>query len=173
MDEFNCGRLVVTGHAPDGAAIIVSDAPVPEIDLVGKAVRARFLWARDDVATFPDAGSMPRDVGRVPAPGGCRFSTLTVAAGATDDYHAFVTHVLGDLAEPGHPGFHRTPTLDFIVVLNGELALEVDRGEERVLRKGDSAVLNGVRHRWHNRGAADATLVAVMIGARVLNGEYS
>jgi quercetin dioxygenase-like cupin family protein len=165
------GRLVVTGHAPDGTAIIVSDEAVPETSLAGNAVRARFFWARDDIANFPDDGIKPEKVGRVPGPGGCRFSTFTVAAGATDEYHAFVTQVMGDLAEPGHPGFHTTPTLDFVVVLDGELALEVDQGEERVLRKGDSAVLNGVRHRWHNRGATDATLVAVMIGARILDGE--
>jgi quercetin dioxygenase-like cupin family protein len=171
MNDIHGGRLVVTGHAPDGTAIIVSDAPVPETNLVGNTVRARFLWARDDVANFPDDGSKPEKVGRVPGPGGCRFSMFTVAAGATDEYHAFVTQVMGDLAEPAHPGFHRTPTLDFVLILDGELFLEVDRGEERILRKGDSAVLNGVRHRWHNRGGGDATLLAVMIGARNLNGE--
>src|ERR1700692_1865318 len=107
-----CGRrLVVTGHAPDGTAIIVSDQAVPETNLAGNAVRTRFLWARDDIATFPDDGSRPANVGRVPGRGGCRFSTFTVAAGATDEYHAFVTQVMGDFADLAHPGFHRTPTL--------------------------------------------------------------
>jgi quercetin dioxygenase-like cupin family protein len=60
---------------------------------------------------------------------------------------------------------HSTPTLDFIYVARGEFALEVDRAEKRLLRAGDSALLNGVWHRWHNRGEVGATLVAGMIGA--------
>jgi hypothetical protein len=103
--------------------------------------------------------------GPLPPPGGFRFSTLTIDAGATGDYHNFIVAALGAMAEPSNPGFHRTPTLDLITVLDGELTLEVDEGDERVLRKGDFAVLNGVRHRWHNRGATAATLAAVMIGA--------
>jgi quercetin dioxygenase-like cupin family protein len=54
-----------------------------------------------------------------------------------------------------------------IIMLDGELTLELDDGAERVMRKGDSAVLNGVRHRWHNRGTSAATLAAVMLGAHV------
>ncbi len=171
MHGVDGARLVVTGHASDGSAIIVSDAAISDVPLVGTAVRARLLWARDDVAIFPDSGSQPQNLGGIPPPGGCRFSTLTIAAGASAEYHAFINQVMGDLADPAQPGFHQTPSLDCIVVLEGELILEVDRNDERVLRRGDSAVLNGVRHRWHNRGTADATLVAVMIGARQLNGE--
>ncbi len=171
MNAPDFRRLFVTGHTSDGAAAIVYDGTVPQLNLAGTAVRGGLLWARDDVASFPDDGSMPKVVTAVPPPGGCRFSTLTIAAGATDSYHMFVTRALGDLAAPEHPGFHRTPTLDFIVVLDGEFTLEVDRGVERVLRRGDCAVLNGVRHRWHNRGTEDATLVAVMLGAGTLHGE--
>jgi len=142
------------------------------MNLAGAAVRGGLLWGRDDVASFPDDGSIPKAGATCPPPRGRRLSTLTIAAGATDSYHAFVTRAIGDLAEPAHAGFHKTPTLDFIVVLDGELTLEVDRGMERVLRRGDCAVLNGVRHRWHNRGASDATLAAAMLGARTLHGEH-
>jgi quercetin dioxygenase-like cupin family protein len=159
-------RLVVTGHAADGVAVFVSDRLVADVQLAGSAVRVKFLWARDDVASFPDDGAQPQNLRLLPPPGGCRFSTLTIAAGASGEYHAFVTQVMGELADSGQPGFHRTPSLDCIVVLDGELTLEVDHNEERVLRRGDAAVLNGVRHRWHNRGGGDATLATVMIGAR-------
>jgi mannose-6-phosphate isomerase-like protein (cupin superfamily) len=159
------GRLVVTGETAEGQAVIVSDNHVPEMHLMGGVVRARMLWGRDDVATLPDAGTQPSWQGGVPPPGGCRFSTLTIAAGATGDYHAFIVSAMEDMAEPQYPGFHKTPTIDFIVVVDGEITLEVDLGDERVLRKGDSAVLNGVRHRWHNRGTSDTTIVAVMLGA--------
>jgi quercetin dioxygenase-like cupin family protein len=90
---------------------------------------------------------------------------LTIGAGATSAYHTFIVSALGAKAEPSNPGFHRTPSLDFIVMLEGELVLEVDDNVERTLHKGDFAVLNGVRHRWHNRGPTAATLAAVVIGA--------
>ena len=161
MNQPDSQRLIVTGHTSDGTAVIVSDDTAPQLNLAGAAVRGGVLWARDNLAAFPDDGSMPKAT-----------SLLTITAGATDSYHTFVTQAMGDLAEREHPGFHRTPPLDFIVVLDGEFTLEVDRGVERVLRRGDCAVLNGVRHRWHNRSADDATLVAVMLGARTLHGEH-
>ena len=159
------GRLVVTGQTADGRAVIVSDKVIDEFQLVGDRVRAQFLWGRDDIANVPNDGAPPPQNFPVPPPGGCRFSTLTIAAGANSDYHAFIVAAMGDLAEPANPGFHRTPTLDLIYVVDGEVTLEVDDGNERLLKKGGSAVLNGIRHRWHNRGATDATIVAVMIGA--------
>jgi mannose-6-phosphate isomerase-like protein (cupin superfamily) len=164
VSEEALPRLVVTGHS-NGRSVIVSDQRVPAIDLTGSSVQARFLWGRDDVARFPDAGAMPPLTNTLPPPGGCRFSTLTIDAGASSEYHNFIVAAMGSMAEPSNPGFHTTPSLDFILVLEGEFTLEVDDENERVLRKGDFAVLNGVRHRWHNRGATSATLAAVMIGA--------
>jgi mannose-6-phosphate isomerase-like protein (cupin superfamily) len=160
-------RLVVTGHDPDGRAVFTADGDAPVFELPG-GVRASLLWGRDDIATFPDSGERPAEAGAAPAPGGCRFSTLTIPAGADRDYHAFIVQALGNLADPAEPGFHRTPSLDFVYVVSGEITLELDEGVERRLSAGDTAVLNGVRHRWHNRGTQDTTIVAVMIGANVL-----
>jgi hypothetical protein len=162
--EHSGARLVVTGHAAD-QSVFVSDAVAPELQLAGPSVRACFLWGRDRVAVFPDRGLMPTLAGPIPPPGGCRFSTLTIEAGANLAYHNFVVAALGPLAEASNPGFHATPTLDFVVILAGELSLEVDQGGTRVLRQGDFAVINGGRHRWRNCGDTAATLAAVMIGA--------
>ena len=164
MSKESPPRLVVTGHS-GSRSVIVSDQVVPAIDLAGSSVQARFLWGRDDLARFPDSGTMPPLTTALPPPGGCRFSTLTIDAGATSEYHNFIVTAMGPMAEPSNPGFHTTPSLDFILVLDGEFTLEVDDEVERVLRKGDFAVLNGIRHRWHNRGVTSATLAAVMIGA--------
>ena len=56
-------------------------------------------------------------------------------------------------------------TVDFEVVISGEVVLELDDGAERVLRPGDTVVQNGTRHRWHNRGSEPATLAVILIGA--------
>ncbi len=60
---------------------------------------------------------------------------------------------------------HRTATLDYAVVLDGTVGLELDDGVEVTLRPGDIVVQNGTRHRLHNRGDSIARVVAVTVGA--------
>ena len=50
------------------------------------------------------------------------------------------------------PGMHTTATIDFEVVLDGEIWLELDDGVEVHLRAGDTVVQNGTRHAWRNHG---------------------
>jgi quercetin dioxygenase-like cupin family protein len=56
------------------------------------------------------------------------------------------------------------------VVLSGELILELDDGVETVLRPGDTAVKNGTRHRWGNRGAEPAVMAVFMVGTHRAGG---
>ena len=59
-----------------------------------------------------------------------------------------------DVLEPNHPGMHTTDTVDFDIVISGEVYLELDDGEEVLLKAGDCVVQNGTRHAWHNRASA-------------------
>ncbi len=47
-------RRVVTGHTPEGKAVVVSDEPVPSSPIGDGGSAAALLWGRDDVADFPD-----------------------------------------------------------------------------------------------------------------------
>ena len=67
--------------------------------------------------------------------------------------------------EPASPGMHRSDTVDFIYVLSGEIWLELDAGQERLLREGDTAIQNGTRHAWRNRSGKPCQLLIVMAGA--------
>jgi mannose-6-phosphate isomerase-like protein (cupin superfamily) len=67
--------------------------------------------------------------------------------------------------EADNPGMHTSDTIDFEVVLSGEIGLELDDGVEKVLRAGDCVVQNGTRHRWHNRGTDRAMFVSILIGS--------
>jgi quercetin dioxygenase-like cupin family protein len=67
--------------------------------------------------------------------------------------------------EPESPGMHTTDTVDFEVVLSGEIVLELDDGAEVVLKPGDTVVQNGTRHAWRNRGDVPAVIAAGLIGA--------
>lgn len=64
-----------------------------------------------------------------------------------------------------HPGMHATLTLDFLVVLSGEVTLILEDGEV-TLHAGDTLVDRGVAHAWENRGDRPAICAIVNVGAR-------
>jgi quercetin dioxygenase-like cupin family protein len=72
---------------------------------------------------------------------------------------------LAELFEPDQPGMHVTQTVDYVVVLDGQIWLELDDGQLVSLRQGDTVVQNGTRHAWRNLGTQAATLAVVMVGA--------
>jgi len=59
---------------------------------------------------------------------------------------------------------HTTPTVDYGIVLDGEIWLELDN-ETVHLKRHDIVIQNGTRHAWRNKGTAPATLAFVLIGA--------
>jgi mannose-6-phosphate isomerase-like protein (cupin superfamily) len=157
-------RRIVTGHTPEGKAIVVSDEVVPPISMGDGGSAATLLWGRDDLAQFPDDGSQPMMSAAFPLPGGCALAILELAPQG-DEFHAFVRDALVPWADPNEPGMHRTPTIDYDIVLEGTIGLELDDGVDVTLEAGDVVVQNGTRHRWHNRGNTIARLLAVTIGA--------
>ena len=157
-------RRIVTGHTPEGKAIVVSDEAVPPISMGDGRSAATLLWGRDDLAQFPDDGSQPMMSAAFPLPGGCALAILELAPQG-DEFHAFVRDALVPWADPNEPGMHRTPTIDYDIVLEGTIGLELDDGVDVTLEAGDVVVQNGTRHRWHNRGNTIARLLAVTIGA--------
>ena len=63
-------------------------------------------------------------------------------------------------------GMHKTNTIDYIVLLEGEVTLILDTGEEKTLKPGDTVVQKGNLHIWHNRGDVDCLMACVMVGAK-------
>lgn len=170
-------RRVVTGHR-DGRAVFASDDEVPALTMaVQPGAEFHRLWGGDAAPTFPDDGAPPVQAQYFPPVGGFRFGMFTlppagtpgpgpdvdIAAGLAD-FESKMPGLLGHM-EPGAPGFHTTDTIDFEVVLQGEVVLELDDGAETVLRVGDTVVQNGTRHKWHNRGDVPAVLAVFICGA--------
>ncbi len=156
-------RRVVTGHTPEATAVIVSDEEVAAMPIGAHGSAATLLWGRDDVAQFPDDGAMPAVSVAFPPPGGCRLAVWELAPQG-DEFHEFIRRALAPWADADDPGMHRTPTIDYDVVLEGTVGLELD-GTETRLGPGDVVVQNGTRHRWHNRGDTIARVLSVTIGA--------
>jgi mannose-6-phosphate isomerase-like protein (cupin superfamily) len=157
-------RRVVTGHTADGTAVVVSDEELSPMPIGDRGAAATLVWGRDDTAQFPDDGRQPRLSAAFPPPGGCALA-VTELAPTGDDFHEFVRDALVPWSDPDVPGMHRTATLDYDVVLEGTIGLELDDGVEVTLGPGDIVVQNGTRHRWHNRGDTIARMLAVTVGA--------
>ena len=157
-------RQVVTGHDAKGRAVFVRDEQVDGMPIPGLGELA-FLWNADEPATYPNAGNNPGAPGIFPPVGGIRFIMSTylpggvVAPKPTPEMH---------IEDGDEPGFHRTDTTDFGVLLSGNIVAELDDGAEVLLSPGDVLVQNGTRHRWRVIGDAPATMVAFIIGARRL-----
>jgi quercetin dioxygenase-like cupin family protein len=60
---------------------------------------------------------------------------------------------------------HRTLTLDYAAVMNGEIVLKLDSGEETVIREGEFLVQRGTNHQWLNRGSEVCRMLVVMVAA--------
>ncbi|MFE9575613.1 cupin domain-containing protein [Nocardia sp. NPDC006044] len=175
-------RRVVTGHDRDGKSRVVADGEVEAITtelLPGFA--AYRLWGRDEHPTFPDDGSPCGAEAWYPPRDGSRFMVNTIPPGVpavpsdldmASALEALERQMPGAMAvqEPDGAGMHTTDSIDYVLVVSGEVTLELDDGEQRVLRAGDVVIQNGTRHAWHNHGTEPCMIVGVAIGAnRVLS----
>jgi mannose-6-phosphate isomerase-like protein (cupin superfamily) len=175
-------RRVVTGHDRDGKAVFASDEHVDPLTLqLIPGAEFHRLWGADQTPVFPDDGGPTAQPSYFPPVCGYRFGLFTVPPGdapyrADLDLQAALTEMneklpgMLDYVEPDNPGMHTTDTIDFEVVLSGEVILELDDGAEKVLRPGDTVVQNGTRHRWQNRGTQPAVLAVFITGAHRASG---
>lgn len=170
-------RRVVTGRNRAGKAIIVQNGMPPRIvtteALPGLALVE--VWATDTIPTLPIA---PVDLTTtmksfVPGPGGTRFRIVQFPGASTRafDQEAFRREYqakapgLAEAMEQQDSGMHTTDSVDYGVVISGEITLEVDDGGTVNLKQGDCVVQNGTRHAWRNRSTAPCVMAFVLVGA--------
>ena len=171
-------RRVVTGHDEQGHSVFVSDELVEPIVLKSlPGSEFHRLWGSDAVVAFPDDGSRPTAERYFPPIGGFRFGYFTIppadVTASRTDIDAEMKRAeldvevpgLGEYLEADHPGMHTTASIDFGVVVSGEVILELDDKKRVTLGAGDSYVQNGTRHRWINKGNVPAVIAVVLIGA--------
>ena len=132
-------------------------------------------WATDlgDPINRTGHDPTPKITSLLPAPGGTRFIVLTLPpdtamADPAFDPVAFDREQRADspgIAELIEPdGMHATPTVDYGIVLQGDITLELDDGHCTRLSAGDITIQNGTRHAWHNHSDQPVTMAFVLIG---------
>lgn len=173
-------RRIVTGTDEAGKSVVLTDGPAPRSFEFSSApgFAAALLWATEaDDALSTDIIDRSTSASFVPGPAGSRLIVSTFPPessmfSADFDALAYAKELaervpgLAETFEPDCPGMHRTDSIDYDIVLDGEITLELDDGRELLMRKHDVAIQHGNRHAWHNRGDKPATLLFVLLGAR-------
>ncbi|NRF67727.1 cupin domain-containing protein [Aquincola sp. S2] len=174
-------RRVVTGVGPEGRGGVVSDGPAPRSAVYDSVpgFASALIWST--AAEGRVGAGTPKDdtpqVSFVPGPGQTRLMFVTFPPDAVMmrpefDGAAFGAEFaknapgLAETFEMEHPGMHTTDSIDYDVVLDGEIVLELDDGREVILRRHDVVVQHGTRHAWRNRSARPATMLFVLMGTR-------
>ncbi len=176
-------RRVVTGLDREGKSRITSDSASERSFNSLPGFQNVLLWSEDSTPTVGQTFSLPNLTvdSYIPSPGGNRLMVVTLPpdesmANTAFDPVKYIQEIqektpgFESVFEPDVPGMHTTPTLDYGVVLAGEVILEVDGGEQVTLRERDVIVQNGVRHAWRNRSGAPVTLLFVLLGAQRRDG---
>ncbi len=170
-------RRVVTGHNAAGKAVILEDGPVPKVyDQLGQeGLVFMEVWeTRATPAPIDPSEAEPtdHDLNLAPPKNGVRIRVLDIPPDKdtfNDDVASSAKAVFDRIgagaahsADAPHPFMHRTETVDFGIVLDGELVLIVDEGETTV-RKGDIVVQRGTNHAWSNRSDKPCRIAFVLI----------
>jgi len=166
-------RRVVTGHDAKGKAVILIDGAAPNAK-VRKATGlvSTLLWMTEespaDNSGRTDAAE--REIGVAPPPRGSIFRVVDFPPaadfGAVDN--AAMLREMGIGAGEGgarHAGMHRTKSVDYAVVISGEIDMLLDDSEVH-LKTGDVLVQRGTNHGWVNRGKESCRIAFVLIDAK-------
>ena len=172
---------VVTGHDADGRAIVASDGPLPtsvEIQAIPGTVFHE-VWETRATPAPVDNGADPT-IGplKLPPPKqGTRIRFVDIPPD-TDDFLAHGAARMqdaftqaGDAAastvrrDSPHPLMHRTESIDYGIVIDGEMTLVLDAGEV-LLRPGSVVVQRGTNHAWANRSGRPCRMLFVLVDGR-------
>lgn len=141
-------RRVVTGHDSRGVSVFASDGPVPVARTAPDGALFYEVWSTEATPAPLDAVAPDPTLSALsvpPGPGGTKIRINEFPPGVVSPVH-------------------RTQSVDYGIVLSGEVVLVLD-DSETVLRAGDVAVQRGTSHRWENRSAGTARMAFILVDA--------
>ncbi len=146
-------RRVVTGHDQANVAKVLTDGPALNAKYPQPGTVSTMIWCTDGSPASIPIGEAPEDmgariIGTAPPARGSRFAIIDFPPGNT-------------------PHMHRTETIDYVIVLEGEIEMDMDRSTVK-LKAGDVMVQRGTNHAWANRGDKRARVAVVLLDAEPL-----
>ena len=141
-------RRVVTGHDASGRAVVKIDEVSRNVVSGRPGASSAVIWTTDAIPAdnSGDADTALRKVGTT-LPGGTVFRVVEFSPGVS-------------------PRVHRTDSIDYAVVISGEIDMELEKGQEVHLKAGDVLVQRGTVHNWINRGKAPCMIAFALIDAK-------
>ena len=169
---------VVTGHNAQGQAVVVSNGPLPTVVEIAAIPGTVFheVWSTSGAPAPVDNGADPTlgPLTLPPPKHGTRFRFVDIPP----DTEEFLAHgaqrmkdafsQIGDeaastvKAQSPHPLMHRTESVDYGVVIEGEMTLVLDQGEV-LLKPGSVVVQRGTNHAWANRSGKPCRMLFVLV----------
>lgn len=146
-------RRVVTGHDSNHVAKVLMDEPATNAKRPGSGVVSTLVWCTDGAPAQMPIGDAVEDMGArilgtAPPAKGTRFCVIDFPPG--NDAH-----------------MHRTETIDYVIVLEGEIQMGMDDSTV-TLKAGDILIQRGTNHAWANRSDKRARVAFVLIDAEPL-----
>jgi quercetin dioxygenase-like cupin family protein len=146
-------RRVVTGHDGKNVAKVIREGPAANTKTPREGVASTLMWCTDAMPADIGIGQGVEDMGArilgtAPPENGTRFIVMEFAPGIASE-------------------MHRTETIDYIAVLDGEIEMDMDDSTVK-LSAGDVMVQRGTNHAWVNRSKAPARLAIVLLDAKPL-----
>ena len=169
-------RRIVTGHNADGLSCIVSDGPSPSVRTIPErpGYRVTNLWCTSAGPPHVDEPDAIAGHQGLPPPASgtlIRVVDYPPEAGDAAERKRQLTATFGQLftgtdhrPNGKHAGMHITDTIDYAIVLDGEIFAILDT-EETLMRAGDILIQRGTAHAWANRSDRPARVAFVLIDA--------
>ena len=172
--ELKSTRRIVTGHDARGKAVALFDAPLQAKQRSAGGNGMTLLWVTGE-SPVDVAGSADRaqtQVGVPPPANGTIFRIVDFAPAAPHaapvDHHQILLSMGIDPATQGyarHANTHRTRTIDYAIVLDGEIDMLLDDSEVHV-KAGDVLVQQATNHAWVNNGTEPCRIAFILIDGK-------
>lgn len=166
-------RRIVTGHDANGRAVVmIEDSPAAVVLEKAGGLRLTELWTTSETpAAFSNEDRKRRERKIEPDANGTVFRVIEYPPDAQrlksiqpEAHFASMGARAADAKGRRHPGMHKTKTLDYAIVLSGEIYAMLDEGEV-LLKAGDVLIQQGTNHAWSNRTDQPAVIAFVLIDA--------
>ena len=184
LSELPPPKRVLTGRDEAGKSVFKSFDVTPRVVEIDNNPGLTFyeLYMTDGVPRLTGLEPDPMLAGTIgfPGPGGTMFRLISYPPkrpegwkpppGATFDSGLRELSEklpgMGDVFDRSAPGMHTSDTIDYGIVVRGEMTLELDDGAKVHLRQGDCIVQNGTRHRWRNPLPEPCLMAFISLGGK-------
>lgn len=150
---YDTPRRIVTGHDDGGRSVALSDGPTPTSVEFETGATFHEIWCTAETPAPIAAAESAEPTAR--------------ALQVPPDKRGTIVHVI-DMPPGAVAPMHRTQTIDYGIVFEGEVDLELDDGSVIRMTTGDIVVQRGTAHAWYNRSSRTARIFFVLV-----DGEFT